>query len=224
MATPTPTAPVPSPSPSPEQTIRLVPPVEARVRRPLAGDPSLVGLPSFIVGAVAFAMVLIGVSPVGSAGAALPIILTASVGLFAAMVWAARLGESVQAGIFGIVAGFFLSYGLLVLGLSHSWYALAPAAVLSTQKMFVIARMVIITMLVLATLRLPVIFPVLFAIVDVALLLDLLGIIQTSTTLTKAAGWVTLGFTAITVYLFLSSAFHATGGMEFRLGKPLLRA
>jgi uncharacterized protein len=219
MATPSTTT-----APSPEQPIRLVPPVAEPVRRPLSGDPSLVGLPSFIVGAVAFGMVLIGVTPVGAVGAALPIILTASVGLFAAMIWAARLGESLQAGIFGVVAGFFLSYGLLVLGLSHSWYALLPAAVLSTQKMFVIAWIVIISMLVLATLRLPVIFPALFAIVDVALLLNLLGIIQASSTLTKAAGWVTLGFTAVAVYLFLSSAFHATGGKEFPLGKPLLRA
>jgi succinate-acetate transporter protein len=183
-----------------------------------------VGLPSFIVGAVAFGMVLIGVTPVGAVGAALPIILTASIGLFAAMIWAARLGESVQAGIFGVVAGFFLSYALLVLGLSHSWFGLLPAAVLSTQKMFVIAWIAIITMLVLATLRLPVIFPALFAIVDVALLLNLLGIIQSSANLTKASGWVTLGFTAVAVYLFLSSAFHATGGKEFPLGKPLLRA
>jgi len=223
MATPAAT-PVPAPSPSPEQAIRLVPPVKAPVRRPLAGDPSLVGLPSFIVGAVVFGMVLIGVTPVGAVGAALPIILTASVGLFAAMIWAARLGESVQAGIFGVVAGFFLSYALLVLGLSHSWFGLLPAAVISTQKMFVIAWIAIITMLVLATLRLPVIFPALFAIVDVALLLNLLGIIQSSATLTKASGWVTLGFTAVAVYLFLSSAFHATGGKEFPLGKPLLRA
>jgi uncharacterized protein len=219
MATSTPT-----PRLSPEQPIRVVPRVEEPVRKPLAGDPSLVGLPSFIVGAVAFGMVLIGVTPVGAVGAALPIILTASVGLFVAMIWAARLGESVQAGIFGVVAGFFLSYGLLVLGLSHNWFALLPAAVLSTQKMFVIAWIVIITMLVLATLRLPVIFPALFAIVDVALLLNLLGIIQASPTLDKAAGWVTLGFTAVAVYLFLSSAFHATGGKEFPMGKPLLRA
>jgi len=223
MATPTPT-PVPAPSPSPEQAIRLVPPVEEPVRRPLAGDPSLAGLPSFIVGAVAFGMVLIGVTPVGAVGAALPIILTASIGLFVAMIWAARLGESMQAGIFGVIAGFFLSYALLVLGLSHSWFGLLPAAVLSTQKMFVIAWIAIITMLVLATLRLPVIFPALFAIVDVALLLNLLGIIQSSANLTKASGWVTLGFTAVAVYLFLSSAFHATGGKEFPMGKPLLRA
>ncbi len=219
MATPTPT-----PGPGPEQPIRLVPPVEEPVRRPLAGDPSLVSLPSFIVGSVAFSMVLIGVVPVGATGAALPIVLTAAAGLFLATIWAARLGESAQAGIFGIVASFFLSYALLVLGLTHGWYALLPAAVASTEKVFVISWIVIVTMLVLATLRLPVIYTALFAIVDVALFLDLLGIIQTSTNLEKAAGWVALGFTALAVYLFFSAASHATGGKELPLGRPLLHA
>ncbi len=217
MATPTPV-----PGAGPEQPIRLVPPVEEPVRKPLAGDPSLVALPSFIVGAVAFGMVLIGVVPVGAVGAALPILLTAAVGMFLATIWAARLGESAQAGIFGIVGGFFLSYALLVLGLSHSWYALLPAAVASTEKVFTISWIVIVTMLVLATLRLPVIYTALFGIVDVALVLNLLGIIQTSTNLTKAAGWVAMGFTAIAVYLFFSSASHATGGKELPLGRPLL--
>jgi len=214
----------PIPSPEPKQPIRLVPPVEKTVSRPLAGEPALVGLPSFIVGAVAFGMVLIGVAPIGAAGAAVPIILTASVGSFAAMAWASRLGHNAEAGIFGIIAGFFLSYALLVLGLSHSWYALAPAAVLSTQKVFVISWMVIVTMLVLATLRLPVLYTALFAIVDVALLLNLLSIIQTSTNLSKAAGWVTMGFTAVAVYAFLGSAYHATGGKAFPVGRPLMRA
>ena len=54
-------------------------------------------------------------------------------------------------------------------------------------------------------------------------LLDLLSIIQTSANLSKAAGWVTMGFTAVAVYAFLSSAWHATGGKEFPLGRPFLR-
>ncbi len=181
-------------------------------------------LPSFIVGAVAFGMVLIGVVPVGAVGAAVPILLAAAVGLFVATIWAARLGHNAEAGIFGIIAGFFLSYALLVLGLSHSWFALLPAAVISTEKVFVISWMVIVTMLVLATLRLPVFYTALFGIVDVALLLYLLSLIQTSTTLAKAAGWVTMGFTALVVYAFFSAASHATGGKGFPLGRPLLHA
>jgi uncharacterized protein len=51
-----------------------------------------------------------------------------------------------------------------VLGLSDSWYALLLAAVLSTQKVFAISWMVIVTMLVLATLRLPLLYTALSAI------------------------------------------------------------
>jgi uncharacterized protein len=225
MATP---SPAPSPSPSPEKTVRLVP-REEPTTGPLAGDPAIVGLPAFIVGSVAFGLVLTNVLPAAAAGAAMPIILAASAGLFLATIWSARIGQNAQAGLFGIVASFFLSYAILVIGLTHTWFAILAgptvsplAAVADTQKMFVISWLVIVTMLVLATLRLPMIYTVLFVLVDVALLLDLLGIIQTSASLTKAAGWVTMGFAALAVYLFFSAASHVTGGKELPLGKPLL--
>lgn len=219
MATPSLT-----PRPAHGQPIRAVPPVEEPARGPLAGEPALVGLPSFIVGSMAFGMVLIGVVPVGAVGAALPILLAAAVGSFVATIWAARLGNSIEAGIFGVIGSFYLSYAVLVLGLNHGWFALALAAVVSTQKVFLISWIVIISMLVLATLRLPVVYTTMFALVDAALLLNLLSIIQSSENLSKAAGWVTLGFAALAVYAFLSNASHATGGKEFPMGKPLLRS
>lgn len=212
-----------APRPAPGQPIRAVPPVEEPARGPLAGEPALVGLPSFIVGSMAFGMVLIGVVPVGAVGAALPILLAAAVGSFVATIWAARLGNSIEAGIFGVIGSFYLSYALLVLGLNHGWFALALAAVVSTQKVFLISWIVIISMLVLATLRLPVVYTTMFALVDAALVLNLLSIIQSSENLSKAAGWVTLGFAAIAVYAFLGAALHATGGREFPLGRPILR-
>ena len=69
----------------------------------------------------------------------------------------------------------------------------------------------------------PSIFAVLFTLVDVALLLNLIGIIQSSANLTKAAGWAVMAASAVVVYLFFSSASHATGGKELPLGRPLLR-
>ncbi len=201
------------------QPVRLLPVPEAPAKGPLVGEPALVGFPSFIVGAVAFGMVLIGVVPATAAGAAIPIILTAAAGMFLATIWSARIGESAPAGISGIVG----SYSLLVLGLTHNWYGIAPTAVAETQKVFVISWVVIVTMLVLAPLRLPSILTALFTLVDVALLLNLLGIIQSSANLTKAAGWVVMAASALVVYLFFSSASHATGGKELPLGRPILR-
>lgn len=216
MATPSPT-----PTPSPDKPVRLVP-REEPATGPLAGEPALVALPSFIVGAVAFSMVLIGVVPATAVGASMAIVLTAAIGMFVATIWAVRLGESAQAGINAIVGGFFLSYALFVLGLIHSWYGLLPTAVASSEKLFTISWIVVVTLLVLATLRLPVLYTTLFVLIDAALVMNLLGIIQTSENLTKAAGWFALAGTALVVYMFFSAASHATGGKEFPMGRGIL--
>jgi len=214
----------PSPITPPEQPIRLVPPSEAPATGPLVGEPSLIALPSFLVGAVAFGMVLIGVVPTTVVGAAMPIVLTAGLGMWVAAIWSARIGQSAPAGISAIVGGFFVSYALLVLGLIHNWFGIPLTAITDTQKLFTISWLVIVTMLVLATLRMPSVFTLLFALIDVALLLNLLSIIQTSANLSKAAGWVVMAASAVVVYLFFSSASHATGGKELPLGPPVLHA
>ncbi len=55
-------------------------------------------------------------------------------------------------------------------------------------------------------------------------MLNLLGIIQDSTNLDKAAGWVLMAVSAVVVYLFIGAASHSTGGREFPLGRPILHA
>jgi uncharacterized protein len=213
-----------TPSPSPAQPVRLVPPTEVPAAGPPASDPAMVAFPSFVVGAVTLGMVLIGIVPATAVGASMPIIIAAAVGMFVATIWAARTGQNASAGISSIVGGFLLSYALLVLGLIHNWYGIAPAAVADTQKVFVISWIVIVTMLVLAALRMPTIFLLLFTLVDVSLVLNLLGIIQDSANLTKAAGWALMAVSALVVYLFLGAASHVNGGKEFPLGRPILHA
>jgi uncharacterized protein len=189
---------------------------------PPHGEPGMLALPAVIVGAVAFGMVLIGVVPATAAGAALPILIAASLALFLATIWASRIGENASAGFFGVLASFFMSYAVLVLGLTHNWFGIAPAAVADTQKIFVISWIVIVALLMLAALRLPVAFLALFTVAEAALVLDLVGIINTSANLTKAAGWVIMGFAALAVYLFAGTASKVAGGKELPLGKPLL--
>lgn len=202
--------------------MRLVP----RAQEPAAGspDPAMVALPSFVVGSVALGMVLIGVVPATATGASMPILIAAAAGMFLATFWAARIGQNASAGITGIFGSFFLSYALLVLGLAHNWYGIAPTAVAGTEKVFVISWLVIVTMLVLASVRLPVAYGLLFLLIDASLLLNLLSIIQASTKLSEAAGWVLMAVAAAIAYLFLGSASRATGGKELPLGPPILHA
>jgi uncharacterized protein len=204
--------------------------VAAPVIGPLAGDPSILGLASFIVGSVALGLGLVGVVPVGVLGAPLAIILAATaLGLLMATVWCAALGQSAVAAVFGIFGTFWLSYAVLVLGLDHNWFAITATAVLATVKLFLVAWLVVILMLTLATLRLPSAFSVLFALVSLALLLLLLAFATASaagvpsTGLLKTAGYVVLIFAALGMYLFAGAAAAGTGGKPLPLGRPLMK-
>src|ERR1017187_4175815 len=195
----------------------------AAAERP-AGDPAALGLPSFIVGSIALGLVLVGMVPATAVGASLPIILAAtSAGLLVATLWSAAVGQSAVASIFGIFAGFWLSYAVLVLGLTHNWFGITATAATSTQELFLTTWLIVIVMLTLATLRLPLAFTVLFVLIDIALLLVLLGTAQASTGLLKTAGVVVLAFAALGIYLFFGSASAATGRKALPLGQPVLR-
>ena len=205
------------------------PAAAAPVVGPMAGDPSMLGLGSFIVGSVALGLALVGVVPAGVLGAPLAIILAATaLGLLMATAWAAAVGQSAVAAVFGIFGTFWLSYAVLVLGLAHNWFAITVTAVLATVKLFLIAWLVAIVMLTLATLRLPSAFSVIFVLVDLALLLLLLAyegaspLGVPSSGLIKTAGYVVLVFAAVGVYLFFGASDAGTGGKGLPLGKPLL--
>jgi uncharacterized protein len=192
---------------------------------PLVGDPTALGLPCFIAGSVSLGLALVGVVPAASVGAALPIILTAtSIGLFLATIWSASLGQTAVASVFGIFAGFWLSYAVLVLGLTHNWFGVAPASAQAAQELFLVAWLVVMVMLTLATLRLPLAFTAVFFLVDVALLLVFLGVNESSADLSKVAGYVVLLFAAIGVYLYANTASLATGGRPLPLGNPLIHS
>jgi uncharacterized protein len=205
-------------------------PAAAAVVGPMAGDPAMLGLGSFIVGSVALGLALVGVVPAGVLGAPLAIILSATaLGLLMATVWCAALGQSAVAAVFGIFGTFWLSYAVLVLGLDHNWFAITATAVVATVKLFLIAWLVAIVMLTVATLRLPSAFSVLFGLVDLALLLLLLAWAGASAAgvpssgLIKVGGYVVLVFAALGVYLFFGAAAAGTGGKGLPLGRPVLR-
>ena len=189
----------------------------------VTADPSLIGLPSFIVGSIALGLVLVGYVPAAAAGASLPVIVAATgLGQVIAAVWAAAVGQSAVAGVFGIFAGFWLSYGMLVLGLTHNWFGIVAADALDTQGLYLISWLVVIGMLTLATLRLPLAYTVLFALIEIALVLVLVGTLQESAGVLKVAGVVVFLFAAVGIYLFFNSASQATGGDALPLGQPLV--
>jgi hypothetical protein len=110
---------------------------------PLTGDPAILGVPTFVVGSVMLGLALINYAP--AAGGALPIIILATgIGQVLATIWAAALGQSAVAAIFGIFSGFWLSYAALLVGLTHGWWGITPTAVTHTVTAFLISWIIII--------------------------------------------------------------------------------
>jgi succinate-acetate transporter protein len=206
----------------------LAPPEAAAPAAPanpfLEGNPAAVGLPAFIVGSIALGLVLVGYVPASAVGASLPIIGAATaIGLLVATLWAAAVGQSAVASVFGIFAGFWLSYVVLVMGLIHNWFGITADAAVATQGLFLLTWLIVVVMLTVTTLRLPLAFTVLFFLIDLALVAVLLGTLQAS------AGWLKLGgvlvflFAAVGVYLYAGVANGATGGSALPLGRPIIK-
>ena len=188
---------------------------------PLTGDPAIVGVPTFVVGSVMLGLALINYAP--AAGGALPIIILATgIGQLVATLWAAALGQSAVAAIFGIFSGFWLSYAALLVGLTHGWWGVTPAATVHTVAAFVISWLIVIGVLTLGSLRLPLAFTLIFALIDVALILVLAATINGSSGLNKAGGIAVFAFAAIGAYVFAGSLSVATGGKPFPLGRPVI--
>ncbi|MER6735201.1 GPR1/FUN34/YaaH family transporter [Streptomyces puniciscabiei] len=188
---------------------------------PLGGDPALIGVPTFVVGSIALGLTLVGYLPAEAAGAPVAIILAATaLGQLIAALWAAALGQSAVAAIFGVFTGFWLSYAVLVLGLIHGWFGITADTATRTQALFLISWLATVVLLTVSTLRLPAAFTVLFALIDVALALVLLATLNGSDTLRTAGGYAVFAFVAVGFYLFLHVTSLATGGRGLPLGRP----
>jgi succinate-acetate transporter protein len=191
---------------------------------PDGGDPTILGLPIFAAGSLALGLTLLGLVSDAAAGAPLAIIFAATgIGLLISTVWAIRVGQTMVAGVFGLFAGFWLSYAALVLGLTHDWYLVPAGDVADTQLLFQVTWAVVFAALTFASVRLPSGFTLVFGLVVLALALLIVGNLATTTFPVRLAGVVSLVFAGVGLYLFLAAASAASGGRTISIGRPLAR-
>jgi succinate-acetate transporter protein len=198
------------------------------------GDPLVLGLPLISVGAIALGLQLVGYVNLNSNGSPLALILAASgLGLLVATIAGTRLasspasspwsnGRALPTAVLGVLATFFLSYGVLVLGLVHNWFGVTPTNVQHTVALFQISWLVVIVFFAIASIRLPLLFTVLFVTFGVVLALLLVATLHTSTTVpSRVAGVLSLIIAVAAGYVFLAVASVASGGQEFPIGRPI---
>ena len=88
---------------------------------------------------------------------------------------------------------------------------------------FLISWAIVIAALTVATLRLPLAYTLVLALVVVALVLRTFAVLNNSTSLDHIAGIVVFAFAALGVYLFVHVASVALGSAGLPLGRPVLR-
>jgi succinate-acetate transporter protein len=197
--------------------------VAEAVRAP-SGDPATLGLPAFVVGSIVLGFSLVGYIPATAGGAIVPIIFAATgLGLMVAVWWAAGVGQTVVASIFGVFGGFWLSLSILVLGLAHGWYVVPTSAVAHSVAAFLISWAIVIFALMLATLRLPLAYSLVLGLVVLALVLRTFGVLNASTTMDHLAGIAVFAFAAVGTYLFVHVVTVALGSAGLPLGRPVMK-
>ena len=185
------------------------------------GNPGLLALPLVIAGGFGLGFTNTGIVDV--AAAAVPILLSAtSIGLLLATVWAAALAQNVNATVYGVFFGFYASYAVLSLGLTHDWFGITAAGAGPTTALWLGSWLLTIGLLTVLVLRLPWTYPLLLGIVDVALGLLLIGNLTGSTVATHAGGWFVFAFVALVGYYYVAALWEETGGRALPLGRPLV--
>lgn len=185
------------------------------------GNPGLIALPLVVAGGFGLGFTNTGIVDV--AAAAVPILLSATaVGLLIATIWAAALAQNVNATVYGVFFGFYGSYAALSLGLANDWFGISVAQSGQTTALWLGSWLLTIGLLTILVLRLPWTYPLLLAIVDVALVLLLVGNLTGSMTATHAGGWFVFAFVALVGYYYVAALWEETGGRALPLGRPLI--
>ena len=185
------------------------------------GNPGLVALPLIIAGGFGLGLTNTGIVPVPAA--AVPILLSATAtGLLIATIWAAALGQNVNATVYGVFFGFYGSYGVLSVGLSHGWFGIAAGDAGSTVSLWLASWLVTIGLLTVLLLRLPWTYPVLLLVVDAALVALLIGNLTGNAAATQVGGWLVFAFVGFVVYFYAASLWEEMGGSPLSLGRPIV--
>jgi uncharacterized protein len=195
------------------------------IRIGAGGDPVALGASVFLVGALTFGMTFTGVFPAGATGVAVPVaIFVSGLGLFLTALWGLFRGETLLSAIFGTVAGLFLSFGVLLLGLYHNWFAIPAASVPSAEAIFFITFACWFALLLVPSVKLPLVYLIAISVVVASLSLAAAGELAAKPGLLQTAG---AGFLVVSFCLALLLTNVNTTAVGIKpwppLGKPLVQ-
>ncbi|MBN9098420.1 MULTISPECIES: GPR1/FUN34/YaaH family transporter [unclassified Pseudonocardia] len=183
-------------------------------------NPALLGLATFLPGAISLGLWLVGYLPAASVGGIVPAVVFSS-GLFllVSTVWCSRIGNGLVGAIFGIFSAFWLSLGVLLAAETNGWLGLT--ATTGELPTYLISWLVVFVALTLATLRLPLAFTAGFLFVDIAVALVLAFALSGTAIYSTLAGIAVFVFCAIFAYIWFDGVGQELGGKAMAMGSPM---
>lgn len=185
-------------------------------------NPALLGLATFLPGAISLGLWLVGYLPAASVGGIVPAVVFSS-GLFllVATAWSHNVGNSLVAAIFGTFSAFWLSLGVLLAAETNGWLGLTKTT--GELPTFLIAWLVVFVALTLATLRLPLAFTAGFLFVDIAVALVLAFALTGTALYSTLAGIAVFVFCAIFAYIWFDGMGQELGAKAMGMGSPMMK-
>jgi succinate-acetate transporter protein len=190
-----------------------------------AGNPALLGLITFLPSAITLGLWFIGYLDTATLPGGMIPILALSAGLFmlVATVWAGRIAANSVAAIFGVFSAFWLSFALLLTGLTSGWWGITADGAASVQSTYLLSFLIVFVILTVATLRLPLAFTAGFVFVCATFALAFIGASTGNAGLFPIAGICTFIFCAIFAYVLVDGIGQDLGGRAMPLGNPILK-
>lgn len=191
-----------------------------------AGNPALLGLMTFLPSGITLGLWFVGYLDTATLGGGMIPAVTLSAGLFqlVAASYALRAGASTVAAIFGVFSAFWLSFGLLLAGLTSGWWGITEAAaVAEVQSAYLLSFLIVFVILTLGTLRLPLAFTVGFVLVCITFALAFLGVSTGNAGLFPIAGISTFLFCAVFAYILLDGLGQDLGGKAMPMGNAMVK-
>lgn len=189
------------------------------------GNPALLGLVGFLPGGINTGLWFVGYLDTATLPGGLIPAVSVSTGLFLllAAVSAIRIGASTVSAVLGLFAAFWLSFGLLLVGLTSGWWGITAEGAAEVQSAYLLSFLIVFVLVTLATLRLPLAFTAGFVFVDATLALAWLGVSTGNAGLFPFAGITTFIFVAIYAYILVDGLGQDLGGRAMPMGSALVK-
>jgi hypothetical protein len=200
-------------------------PAQEMAARAPASNPVLLGLMALLPSAITLGLWFVGYLDTASLPGGMIPALTLSAGLFqlVSAIWAGRIGANTVAAVLGLFSAFWLSFGLLVIGLTSGWWGITAAGTQSVQATYLLSFMIAFVIMTVATLRLPMVFTAAFVFVCLTFVLAFIGVTTGNATMFTIAGITTFIFAALFAYILVDGIGQDLGGRPMPMGSPMVK-